>query len=81
MQWLRSVEMVMLLFLVLVMVLAVQWLRLVVMLIMAMKIVTVKMLVMIAPSFTKPHVFLSPGHLVHLYNHLNIALQGAQTIP
>ena len=80
MQWLRSVEMVMLLFLVLVMVLAVQWLRLVVML-MAMKIVTVKMLVMITPSFTKPHVFLSPGHLVHLYNHLNIALQGAQAIP
>ena len=79
MQWLRSVEMVMLLFLVLVMVLAVQWLRLVAML-MAMKIVTVKMLVMITPRFSMPDVFLSSGHLVHLYIHLNIALQGAQAI-
>ena len=69
MQWLRLVEMVMLLFLVLVMVLAMQ------------KIVTVKMLVTIAPSFTMPDVFLSSGHLVHLYIHLNIALQGAQAIP
>ena len=59
--------MLMLLFLVLVMVLAMQ------------KIVTVKMLVMIALSM--PDVFLSSGHLVHLYIHLNIALQGAQTIP
>ena len=67
MQWLRLVEMVMLLFLVLVMVLAMQ------------KIVTVKMLVMIALSM--PDVFLSSGHLVYLYIHLNIALQGAQTIP
>ena len=61
--------MVMLLFLVLVMVLAMQ------------KIVTVKMLVMIALSFSMPDVFLSSGHLVYLYIHLNIALQGAQTIP
>ena len=80
MQWLRLVEMVMLLFLVLVMVLAVNWLRLVVML-MAMKVVTAKMPVMIAPSFTMPDIFLSSGHLVYLYIHLNIALQGAQTIP
>ena len=80
MQWLRSVEMVMLSFLVLVMVLAVQWLRLLRML-MAMKIVTVKMLVMITPSFSMPDICLSSGHLVYLYNHVNIALQGAQTIP
>ena len=80
MQWLRLVEMVMVLVLVLVMVLAVQWLRLSVML-MAMKIVTVKMLVMITLCFSMPDIFLSPGHLVYLYIHLNIALQGAQTIP
>ena len=80
MQWLRLVEMVMLLFWVLVMVLAVQWLRLVVMLIMALKIVTVKMLVMISFS-CMPDVFLSSGHLVHLHIHLNIALQGAEAIP
>ena len=48
---------------------------------MAMKIVTVKMLVMITPSFSMPDVFLSPGHLVYLHLHLNIALQGAQAIP
>ena len=57
-----------------------QWLRLMVML-MAMKIVTMKMLVMITPSFSKPDIFLSLGHLVYLYIHLNIALQGAQAIP